>query len=148
MSNQNDQPEFDLADSGERRTFETGAQRDRAIGKGRPALLSPFAMRRKAIVAEKGAAKYAARNCELGMPIIEYIDSALRHIADGIAGLTNEDHFAQAAWNLDMVLHTQELVRAGILEHDAMYKDLYIKYSELYDAFRSAELSAPKGEQP
>jgi hypothetical protein len=35
----------DVKDSGERRTFETGAQRDRAFGKGLPTLISPIFVR-------------------------------------------------------------------------------------------------------
>lgn len=97
--------EYELQDSGERQTFDTGAQRDSETGKGRFDLLSPFVTERDAILMEKGASKYAARNWEKGMPFSRCLDSALRHINKYQRGFNDEDHLAAARWNLAALMH-------------------------------------------
>lgn len=100
----------DNKDTGERTTFDSGAVRQPTTGKGRFVLLSPFAMTRVALVAEKGEVKYTnGRNWEKGMPFSRIIDSAERHIQQYKMGLEDEDHLAQAAWNLLAILHYEEL---------------------------------------
>lgn len=115
-----------IADSGKRESFATGAVRDARSGKGRFDLISPVLLRRLALILEKGAIKYAARNWEQGMPLSRFLDSAKRHLNDAemIAlyqregrPLTelpadinpNEDHWGQAVWNLHCLIHTQEM---------------------------------------
>lgn len=98
---------FELKDSGHRRKFDSGAVRDRAKGKGRFDLITPFALTRIATIYEKGAEKYDDRNWEKGMPHSVFIDSAVRHINQFIMGLEDEDHLAQAAWNLLAIMHLQ-----------------------------------------
>ena len=102
-------------DSGQREEYDTGARRDTRTGKGRYDLLPPFAMRRVAGVYERGAAKYGDRNYEKGIPLTRYLDSALRHTFELLEGKTDEDHAAQAAWNLLAFLQTQEMVQRGFL---------------------------------
>lgn len=98
-----------IEDSGNRKKFETGALRDRPIGKGMFVLLSPVGLRRIALRCEQGHLKYGdGRNWEKGMPISEFVDSAMRHIAQYIDGDTTEDHLAAAAWNLQAAMHTEE----------------------------------------
>ncbi|NTU20576.1 hypothetical protein HPY28_09645 [Brevibacillus sp. HB1.2] len=76
-----------IRDDGKHKTFETGAKRDRALGKGRYDVLSPVAMRRIAQRSELGEIKYGdGRNWEKGMPISEFMDSALRHIFQYMTG--------------------------------------------------------------
>lgn len=104
-----------LKDSGERQTWQTGSQRDTREGKGRFDLISPRFLKRLALVLEKGAVKYGDRNWEKGQPLSRYLDSALRHINCYLMGMRDEDHLAQAAWNLHSLIHTQELVWAGLL---------------------------------
>lgn len=106
---------FALQDSGERRTYESGAQRDRAVGKGRYDLLQFYALDRIAKILEAGAIKYSERNWERGMPVSNYIDSALRHTFQYLAGLRDEDHLGQAAWNLLSAIHTEEMIAKGQL---------------------------------
>jgi hypothetical protein len=107
---------FVTKDSGQRQEFETGSRRDLRDGKGRYDLLPVAALRRLAGVYERGAAKYGDRNWEKGQPLMRYIDSALRHIIDGlVAGEPTEDHAAQAAWNLLAYIHTSEMIEAGRL---------------------------------
>jgi len=122
-----DKNDFILGDSGVRQVSETGAMRDRADGKGRFDLITPLLERRLSAVYEKGAAKYSDRNWENGMPMSWLLDSLKRHInayeliclaaregkddlwlvEHGV--LPNEDHLAQAVWNLAAMIHFEEL---------------------------------------
>lgn len=102
--------EWELKDSGQHREFETGAKRDRPTGKGRFDLISPRALRRLAIVLEKGAAKYAPRNWEKGMPLCVFLDSALRHLHAYLGGARDEDHLGCAMFNVMALIHTEELI--------------------------------------
>jgi len=104
-----------IKDSGQRRKFNTGAQRDRAKGKGRPFLISPIFKQRLAVWLELGAEKYSARNWEKGMPLSEYYESLYRHLDQHQEGLRDEDHLAAAAFNLMALIHTEEMVRRGLL---------------------------------
>lgn len=107
-----------LKDSGERHAFETGAQRDNSTGKGRYDLLPVLALRRLATTFEKGAEKYAARNWEKGIPLSRYIDAAMRHLMKHLEGWTDEDHAAQALWNVACMIQTQEMVDRGLLPRE------------------------------
>ncbi len=104
-----------IKDSGRRQEFDTGSRRDSRTGKGRYDLLPARALRRVARVFESGAAKYGDRNWEKGQPLSRYLDSALRHTYQVLEGKTDEDHAAQACWNLLAFLETQERIRAGLL---------------------------------
>lgn len=115
-----------VADSGKRESFDSGMVRDTREGKGRFELITPVALRRLALVYEKGAVKYQARNWEKGSPLSRFADSAQRHLNDyqmislfkreGIPldrlppdVNPNEDHLAQAAWNLFCIMHHEDL---------------------------------------
>lgn len=104
---------LDTLDSGKRQDFPTGSRRDTREGKGRYDLLSPLALRRLALVMERGAAKYGDRNWEKGQPLSRYLDSAIRHVFAYLAGDRSEDHLAQAEWNLHAAIHTEEMVSRG-----------------------------------
>lgn len=106
---------FGMKDSGVRQQFDTGAVRDTAQGKGRYDLLSPIALYRLAIIMERGAAKYTPRNWEKGMSLSRYLDSAIRHLVQLLDGLDDEDHAAQAAFNIFAFIHTEHRVRTGQL---------------------------------
>lgn len=103
-----------IHDSGTREEFPSGMVRDRREGKGRYDLISPFALRRLAGVYERGARKYADRNWEKGAPFGRFLDSALRHIQQYMVGKADEDHLAQAAWNLLCIMHFEELGRTDL----------------------------------
>lgn len=107
---------FELKDSGSRREFRTGAVRDRSEGKGRMDLLSPFANMRTARWLEKGASKYGERNWERGMPFSWLLDSALRHLYKYQAGCRDEDHLAAARFNIDALMHFEELNRTDLMD--------------------------------
>lgn len=117
---------FITADSGKREAFESGMVRDTREGKGRFELITPVALRRLALVYERGASKYTARNWEKGSPLSRFADSAQRHLNDyqmiqlfrreGIPleklppdVNPNEDHLAQCMWNLASMMHHEDL---------------------------------------
>ena len=112
------QRDFALKDSGNRQGYDTGAVRDCPKGKGRFDLLSVVALRRLAIILEKGAEKYAARNWEQGIPLSRYLDSALRHTFQLLDGLDDEDHASQAMFNLMAFVHTEHRIRMGELPQE------------------------------
>lgn len=102
-----------LKDSGDRRTFETGAQRDRGYGKGTPSLVPNWVIWLVSRVYEDGAKKYAARNWEKGMALSNYIDSAERHLAKLKAGMRDEPHATQVIWNMVGYVFTAWLIKVG-----------------------------------
>lgn len=106
---------YQIKDSGARQEFNTGAVRDIQEGKGRFDLLPTRALRRLAKHFEKGAAKYAARNWEKGMPLSRFLDSALRHTMAYMEGSDDEDHIVAAAWNLMCALDTESRCLEGKL---------------------------------
>lgn len=65
----------EIADSGNRRAFDSGAVRDMAEGKGRCDLLPASAILRLARHFERGAEKYAERNWEKGIPLHSFINT-------------------------------------------------------------------------
>jgi hypothetical protein len=106
---------FIVKDSGKREQNEvTGMVRDTREGKGRFDLISPLALRRLALVYELGAVKYESRNWEKGTQYSRFVDSAERHINCFKEGLRDEDHLAQAVWNLFCILHFDELGRKDL----------------------------------
>jgi len=109
-----------VKDSGERREFSTGSVRDVRKGKGRFDLLSPIALRRLARHFENGAVKYGERNWEKGQPMCSYLDSAVRHLYDWLEGKNDEDNLAAAMWNVNAMIHTEEMIERGLLPADLM----------------------------
>lgn len=107
--------QFIIKDSGKREKHFNGAVRDIREGKGRFDLISPIALKRLASIYERGAKKYDDRNWEKGMTISRFLDSALRHINQYIEGYRDEDHLAQAAWNVFAAIHMEEMVQRGLL---------------------------------
>ena len=106
---------YQLKDSGHRQVFDSGAQRDREVGKGRYDLISPLMLKRLADVLEKGSIKYSSRNWELGMPMSRCIDSASRHIHQYLEGQREEDHLTQGLCNLMFAIHIEEQIMRGNL---------------------------------
>ncbi len=104
-----------VKDSGKRQEFLTGSKRDTQDGKGRYDLISPISLRRLARHFENGAKKYGDRNWELGQPLTRYLDSAIRHIYCYLEGKKDEDHAIAGAWNLLALVHTEEMIRRGLL---------------------------------
>ena len=99
-----------LRDSGKREEMETGAQREPQDERGRYDLITPHALRRLAILYEKGSKKYSDRNWEKGIPASRMFSSAVRHLFQWIAGNRDEDHLAAAAWNIFCIMHYEEVL--------------------------------------
>jgi hypothetical protein len=76
------------------------------------------ALIRLARIYEKGAVKYDDRNWEKGQPLSRYLDSALRHLIQWQLGHEDEDHLAQAAWNVFSLIHTDEMLQQGLLPEE------------------------------
>ena len=99
-----------VKDSGVREEFKTGSKRDTSIGKGRYDLLPFYAIHRLSRVYENGAVKYGENNWRLGQPCSRYLNSSLRHLMKAGAGWKDEDHLAQAMWNIAAIIETQKMI--------------------------------------
>lgn len=102
-------------DSGERRHFDTGSQRDVRTGKGRYDLLPPMVIKRLAQLYERGAKKYDDNNWKLGQPLSVFMDSCLRHAFQVLDGKTDEDHAAAVMWNIAGYMWTKDAIANGML---------------------------------
>ena len=107
-----------MNDGGDRMSFGEGrAIREPTNGKGRPELISPYAVMRLAKWMELGAQKYADRNWECGMPYSRYVGAMLRHTLKYMMGMDDEDHLAAIAFNVFAIMHHEE---CGQIELDDM----------------------------
>jgi hypothetical protein len=107
-----------VQDSGKRQKFGTGAIRDIQVGKGRYDLLPIYAIKRLTKHYENGAVKYGENNYLKGIPLMRYMDSALRHIFKYLEGDASEDHLTAGAWNLLSAIETQERIEKGMLPEE------------------------------
>src|SRR3990167_765432 len=106
--------DHDVKDDGTRRTYETGARRSSPDGKGRYDLIPPEALRRLALVYERGAALHGDHNWRKSFPFSRLISSAMRHLQQFIEGAdTTEDHLAQSAWNLFAIMAEEVMIERG-----------------------------------
>ena len=99
--------DFVVKDSGKRQQFGTGAQRDTQDDKPRYDLIPSKALERLAYVYARGAQKYDENNWMKGIPFQRALASAERHLQQYKQGDKEEDHLAQAAWNIFAILHYQ-----------------------------------------
>lgn len=88
--------------------FSTGARRSGDAEDERYDLIATAGLRRLARTYAEGAHRYGERNWELGMPASTLINHALRHLNLWLAGNSDEDHLAHAAWNLFALMHFDE----------------------------------------
>ena len=121
----------DILDSGERRTFETGAERDMQEGKGRFDLLPMCVLMRLAKHYEKGAIKYKERNWEKGIPAHSFADSAMRHLVKYLDGWIDEDHLIAAIWNLMGLAWTEEK-KPDLIDIPARKNPYYMSESKTF----------------
>lgn len=103
-----------LKDSGKRQKFKSGAVRDAAEDKGRPSLMSIYALREYALHMERGAAKYEDRNWEKGMPLCRIYESLIRHLWAWMLREDDEPHLGAIIWNAAALVHGTIMVRLGI----------------------------------
>lgn len=116
----------ELKDTGKRQEFETGAVRDLGDEKGSYELVSPLALKRIALIYEKGCKKYSPRNWEKGMSVGRVLQSAIRHLEQYIEGYRDEDHLGQAAWNCMAAIHFEEMIERGLLPAELMDLPSYL----------------------
>jgi hypothetical protein len=119
--------DYEIKDSGEHRKFESGAQRDNKVGKGRYDLLPPFTLHALAIHYQKGAMKYEDRNWEQGMPLSEFYDSAMRHMNEEMMGLDDENHAIAWVWNALCYYETKHRIQMGLLPKELDDMPKYIQ---------------------
>ncbi len=104
-----------MEDSGKREQFPSGSVRDTRQDKGRYDLIPAPPLARLARIYELGARKYAEDNWRKGQNLRRYLDSLKRHITRFELGENQEDHLAQAAWNLFSLMWTMAMIEAGFL---------------------------------
>lgn len=109
------QPAFEMKHGASQQDFSTGAKRDTQAGKLRYDLISPFALKRLAVIYTKGAEHYGDRNWEKGIPFSRMVASMMRHLNQFLMGDMDEDHLAQAIWNGVGILHFQEMLGRHVL---------------------------------
>jgi len=102
-------------ESGEKRTFSTGAKKQHAEGKGTPVLVPGDAILEVAKHFEEGAAVHGARNWEKGIPLSELLNSLERHLQQEKLGMTDEKHSLAIAWNAIVYLATKLRIERGQL---------------------------------
>lgn len=107
--------DYTLKDGGERQAEATGLLREPNGGRGRYDLLSPLVLRRLSVIYERGADKYGDRNWEKGGKLSRFICSALRHTFQYLEGMRDEDHAAQALWNIAAIIHVEEMIKRGLM---------------------------------
>ena len=95
--------------------FGTGAARSVCAGKGRYDLIPAYPMQRLAKHYENGAAKYADRNWEHGLPLSRFADSAERHLNAFKDNDRSEDHLSAILWNIAGYMWTEREIDAGRL---------------------------------
>lgn len=89
--------------------FDSGAIRSSDADATAYSLITPIGLRRVAATYAEGAAKYGDANWELGMPVREFIEHAIRHAYLYLSGDRSEDHLGHAAWNFMGACHSEEL---------------------------------------
>lgn len=116
--------EFVTKDSGKREDFETGARRDVQDDKPGYEQIPVWALERLAMVYTRGAKKYGRDNWKKGIPFTRMLASALRHIFQFCQGEGDEDHLAQAAWNLFGIMYYEWAIQHGKLNGNLDDRDL------------------------
>ena len=102
-------------ESGEKREFSTGADKQAASGKGTPVLVPGDAVIEVAKHFEGGASIYGPRNWEKGIPLSEILNSLERHLQQEKMGLTDEPHARALAWNALVYLATKLRIEKELL---------------------------------
>ena len=114
-----------LPNQGYTKDFTTGAKRDGDIGRGRPSLIPPIALRSLAKRFEDGGKLYGDNNWRKGFPLTRLYDSMFRHLLALADGDTSEDHAGAILWNASAWLWTKDQIKRGNLpiELDDIEKD-------------------------
>ncbi len=100
---------------GEKRKFNTGAEKQASEGKGTPVLVPGDAVIEVSKHFENGAGIYGPRNWEKGIPLSELLNSLERHLQQEKMGLTDEPHARALTWNAIVYLATKLRIENGLL---------------------------------
>jgi|SRR5579871_261819 len=111
---------FVVKDSGERRVFSSGAQRDAASNKGFFHLIPYYPLERVAMLYQAGAIKYGKNNWRKGMPCSVFFDSCARHLMKLADGWEDEDHAAAILWNAMAYIWTENEALNGRLPKELL----------------------------
>jgi len=117
---------YEIKDSGKRKIFASGAARD-SEAKPRLDLISPFFMWRLGKHLQAGAAKYAERNWEKGIPNSRYHAGIMRHMNQWYEGQTDEDHLSAAAFGIMGIIHNEHMVPRGLLPASLLDMPRYVR---------------------
>jgi len=138
---------YGMVDNGKRQSFGANrAIRDTADDKPRPDLISPFAEERQGHWLRMGAAKYAERNWEKGMPFSRCVASLKRHLMKFQQGLKDEDHLAAIMFNAMALIHYEEMIERGVLP--ASLNDMPTYRAVIKAALRAVRRKAGKHARP
>jgi hypothetical protein len=132
---------FVLKDSGARQEFNTGSVRDTQDGKPRFDLIPQGPMYRLAMVYARGASKYNPRNWEKGQPLGRYFGSCIRHLMAWSIGMRDEDHLAQAAWNIFAIIHTEMMIECESLPKELDDRPEWQKENSPYNKLLQSKYS-------
>ena len=103
--------------------YETGATRDEQSGKGRYDLIPDVALKRVALVYERGGENHGDRNWEKGLPFSRLYNSAMRHLRQAREAYYNEDlraedHLAHSVWNMFAIMFNEFMIDRGCLPEE------------------------------
>ena len=129
-------------ESGNKRKFVTGAEKQAASGKGTPVLVPGDAILEVAKHFEGGIPIYGARNWEKGIPLSEILNSLERHLQQEKMGLTDEPHARALVWNALVYLATKLRIEKGLLPFKLADMPVY------EDDYNAAEIDGPRVFQP
>jgi hypothetical protein len=97
-----------MEDSGQRHTFDTGAQKEMTDDKPRVELIPGTALLRLGKWYEEGAKKYEDWNWIKGIPLSTCLGSLLRHAYKYQMGDRSEDHPAAIAFWANAIMHFED----------------------------------------
>lgn len=89
--------------------FETGARRSKDAEATRYDLITPIGLEALARTYAEGACKYADFNWEMGMPVHDLLNHALRHLFQYLGGDRSEPHLPHAAWGVLAAIHSDAM---------------------------------------
>lgn len=93
----------------EYKKYDTGAVRSSDCKAVRYDLISPIGLEALAKTYAEGAQKFGEFNWENGMPAVDMINHAIRHLYRFLAGERDEDDLGHAAWNILGAIHSLAL---------------------------------------
>ena len=138
--------QFEIKDSGQRQSFDTGAVRDTDAGKARFDLIPPTALYRVAMHYGNGARKYAPRNWQKGMQFSRFIASTFRHIFSWIMGDRSEDHLSACVFNIMAIMYFEDIGRNDLNDVQSGWligsseEDLNNVYQKIQDRYEKGTI--------